>query len=231
MTVHSMSRPPLQTVAEQVAGLLRSELLAGVFPPGECLREEALAERFGVSRHPVRQVLRQLEQEGLLVAKRHCGMRVAGPPGDHVRPLLTPLRAQIECYALGLALPTLQAGNFASFEPILAGLKFACEQQDPAAILDRDFEFHRHILEVADLHDVIPVWLSIITRMRAFHAEANKSVTDPLGIHYVHAALVEAFQAGPVDRARQALHEHLFNGPFNANAFRRFRARAGRRGR
>lgn len=225
MTVRAFPRPPLKTVAEQVAEQLRSELLAGVFQPGESLREEALAERFGVSRHPIRQVLRQLEQEGLLVARRNCGMRVAGPPEDHVRPLLTPLRAQVETYALRVAWPDLQAEKAASFAPILAGLKFACELQDAAAILDRDFEFHRHILEMADLHDVAPIWLSIITRMRSFHAEANKSVSDPLAIHFVHSELVDTFRTGPVEYAQQALQEHIFNGPFNANAFRRYRSR------
>lgn len=220
---------PVQNVSEQIAAKLRLELMTGGFRPGESLREEALAERFGVSRHPIRKVLQQLVQDGFLVAKRNCGVRVAEPPLEHVRELLSPLRAQIETYALRLAFDRLCAENFQGFEPILARLRFACEQGDAAAILDRDFEFHKYLLEAAQLQDVIPIWLSIASRLRDFHATANRMLEDLRVIHFVHQTLVETFRSEKLEQACAALAEHIVDGKFNLEAKARYQRKSGRR--
>ncbi|HUY93206.1 MAG TPA: GntR family transcriptional regulator [Pirellulales bacterium] len=214
---------PVQNVSEQIAAQLRLELMTGGFQPGESLREEALAERFGVSRHPIRKVLQQLVQDGFLVAKRNCGVRVAEPPGKHVCELLSPMRAQMETYALRLAFERLQAENFRGFDPILARLRFACEQGEAAAVWDRDFEFHKYLLEAAQLQDVIPIWLSITSRLRDFHATAIGRLDDLMSAHFVHLALVETFRSGDLETACTALAEHVVNGQFNADAQRRFK--------
>lgn len=213
----------LRGLREQIVTQLRSELLSGRLAPGEPMREESLAERFGVSRVPIRQVLHELVQEGLLVAKRNCGVRVADVPQSHVCELLSPLRAQIEIYALRLAYERLKSDDFASFDPILARLRFACEQQDGAAILDQGFEFHRHLLESAELQEVTPIWQSVICRMRDFHSAGNKSLDDLLYVHFVHEALIETFRVKGVEAGVVALTEHLFNGKFNKDMLTRFR--------
>ncbi len=64
-----------RTVADQISDRLRSELLAGTYPIGRPLREQELAEHFGVSRHPIRKALQKLTLEGLLSARpnpRRC---------------------------------------------------------------------------------------------------------------------------------------------------------------
>lgn len=220
---------PVQNISEQIAAQLRLELMTGGVRPGESLREEALAERFGVSRHPIRKVLQQLVQDGFLVAKRNCGVRVAEPPAEHVRELLSPLRAQIECYALRLGFDRLRAENFRGFEPILARLRFACEQRDAAAILDRDFEFHKYLLEAAQLQDVIAIWLSIGSRLRDFHATVNQKFDDLLVVHFVHRALLDVFRRGDVDESATALAEHIVDGKFNLETKRRFKRLNGKR--
>ena len=224
LRVHDMSAVTvLRGLREQIVTELRSELLSGRLAPGEPMREESLAERFGVSRVPIRQVLHELVHEGLLVAKRNCGVRVADVPKSQVCELLSPLRAQIEIYALRLAYERLKSDDFASFDPILARLRFACEQQDGPAILDLDFEFHRHLLESAELQDVIPIWQSVICRMRDFHSAGNKSLEDLLYVHFVHEALIETFRAKGIEAGVVALTEHLFNGKFNKDMLTRFR--------
>ncbi|HWB09079.1 MAG TPA: GntR family transcriptional regulator [Pirellulales bacterium] len=223
------STAPLQNVSEQIAAQLRLELMTGGFRPGESLREEALAERFGVSRHPIRKVLQQLVQDGFLVAKRNCGVRVAHPPGKHVCELLSPMRAQMETYALRLAFERLRAEDFQGFEPILARLRFACEQGDAAAVWDRDFEFHKYLLEAADLQDVIPIWLSITGRLRDFHATAIGMLDDLLSVHFVHQVLIETFRSGDLEQASAALAEHVVNGTFNVEAKQRFKRKGARR--
>ena len=65
-----------QPASATIASTLRSEILAGVIAPGVRLRQDGLAARFGTSRIPVREALRQLETEALVVSDGHRGARV-----------------------------------------------------------------------------------------------------------------------------------------------------------
>ena len=85
-----------RTLQEQIAHHLRHDLLTGRFEPGAPLRETEIAERFGISRGPIRDALRELAQSGLVVFEPNQGIRVAERIDTRVRPFLLELRADIE---------------------------------------------------------------------------------------------------------------------------------------
>ena len=64
--------PVYRTIREQVANEIRADVLSGRLSAGTDLREQTLAEKYGVSRGPIRDALLQLTQEGLLEAKPNC---------------------------------------------------------------------------------------------------------------------------------------------------------------
>ena len=64
----------IRSVREQITDRLRDDILSGRLAEGERLQEAKLAERFGVSRGPIREVLAQLTHEGLVEAKPNCGV-------------------------------------------------------------------------------------------------------------------------------------------------------------
>src|SRR5438128_11150342 len=90
----------IRTVREQITDRLRDDILSGRLAEGERLHEAKLAERFGVSRGPIREVLAQLTHEGLLEAKPNCGVKVAPSDCDSVRDLIVPIRRVIDTSAL-----------------------------------------------------------------------------------------------------------------------------------
>ncbi|WP_103500669.1 MULTISPECIES: GntR family transcriptional regulator [Streptomyces] len=85
--------------AQSVCAAIRDDIVAGVLPRGARLAEEQLAQRYGVSRVPVREALRTLESEGFVVSRRHAGACVARPDDREaadlldIRSLLEPLGA------------------------------------------------------------------------------------------------------------------------------------------
>jgi DNA-binding GntR family transcriptional regulator len=81
--------------AHTVCTAIRDDIVAGVLPPGSRLAEEQLAQRYGVSRVPVREALRTLESEGFVVSRRHAGACVA-QPGDREAADLLDIRALLE---------------------------------------------------------------------------------------------------------------------------------------
>ncbi|MGW7291659.1 GntR family transcriptional regulator [Streptomyces xiamenensis] len=81
--------------AHTVCTAIRDDIVNGVLPPGSRLAEEQLAQRYGVSRVPVREALRTLESEGFVVSKRHAGACVA-QPGEREAADLLDIRALVE---------------------------------------------------------------------------------------------------------------------------------------
>jgi DNA-binding GntR family transcriptional regulator len=208
---------PVHSVFDQIVSRLRGELLGGLYQPGSPIREEGLAERFGVSRMPVRNALQALVHEGLLVAKRNCGVTVAAPPDATVNNLLTPLRVQIETYALRQCLPRMAAPHLDSLHAIVEVMTQACRRKDDAGVIDADFAFHQTLLTAAGLDDIVPVWKGVVARMRDFHVARNKRLADYRVIAKVHERLIHVFQEGDLTLAVDALTSHIENGTFNRN--------------
>lgn len=96
-----------RTTQDMVAGGLRGAILGGALTGGEPLRQEELAERFGVSRIPVREALRQLEGEGLVAFYPHRGAVVTSLSPLEVEEI-TEIRAALEPLALRRAIPLMR---------------------------------------------------------------------------------------------------------------------------
>lgn len=189
------------------------------------MREESLAERFGVSRMPIRNALQQLVHEGLLVAKQNCGVAVALPPGEVVTELLNPLRVQVETYALRRCLPMMTSEQFNRLRAIIDDMSIACGRKDDAAVIDSDFAFHQFLLTAAGLDDIVPVWKGVVARMRDFHIGRNRTQPDNGVIPFAHERLLDVFRAGDIDAAASALASHIENGDFNKQAILAWQAR------
>jgi len=93
----NLGETPLRhkTMAAAVAEALRNRILAGEFPPGAQLRQDALALEFGISRIPVREALLQLEASGLVKIMPHKGAMVSGLSLEEIEDVFQ-LRVQLE---------------------------------------------------------------------------------------------------------------------------------------
>jgi len=89
-----------RTIREQIADRIRTDVLSGRLLEGTSLREQTLARQYGVSRAPIRDALLQLTQEGLLVARPNCGVKVGAASSEEIQPLVVELRRKIEVFAL-----------------------------------------------------------------------------------------------------------------------------------
>jgi DNA-binding GntR family transcriptional regulator len=90
------------STVERLAGAIQAQVLSGAMPVGTRLRQEALAEQFGVSRTPVREALRQLQATGLVQLVPNRGAVVRGPSAREIREAYE-VRAELEGLAAELA--------------------------------------------------------------------------------------------------------------------------------
>jgi DNA-binding GntR family transcriptional regulator len=207
-----------KSISEQITDRLRQQILAGEFQPGCPLREGEIADRYQVSRHPVRKVLQQLTLEGLLVSKPNCGVSVAAETSEHVAELLTPMRVQLELYALRRISSDHFKDHLSDWGKMIRLMARAAEDKDEQAILSLDAEFHQRLLIAAGIEDFIPLWFAIYGRMRGHHRQSNRRLVDLSYVPFVHERLLQSFLTKDIESSSKDLQSHLENTDFNRKA-------------
>lgn len=128
-----------ESMTQSVARHLREGIYEGTFSPGMHIRQEALASELGISRIPVREALRQLESEGLVVIRPNSGARIAVLDFEEYSDIYK-IRERLEPLALAESIPKLNDEQRAEVELMAEELESLTH--NPAAFLDADRRFH-----------------------------------------------------------------------------------------
>lgn len=194
-----------RTISQQVIERLRTEILTGKTAPGEPLREEKLAKRFGVSRGPIREALSRLAHEGLLVSEPNVGVKVTNGPAAAVRPLIVQIRMMIETFAVSSFMDRITAEDIQRLEQVLDALQAACERGDVSALRQHDLVFHRTIIELANDEDLLAIWQPIVNRMMVNYSRLSGLMES----YAEHRAILEAIRARDLHAASKALEVNI----------------------
>jgi DNA-binding GntR family transcriptional regulator len=168
------------------------------------VREQPLAERFGVSRGSVRDALLQLSQEGVLVYSPNRGVRVSSPPSDAEFRLYAKLRKEIEGHCLNVCMDQLTEEDDRNLTNLLATLEDSCRRADLSTITETDLAMHRYWVSRAS-RELESVWLSITVRMLI----AYTLLEDYMQCYQEHAAIVEAIVRRDLKAAKRAVNENI----------------------
>ncbi|TEX50570.1 MAG: hypothetical protein B7C55_10080 [Actinomycetales bacterium mxb001] len=182
--LHGLSTPEL------VAQRIREALLDGTLRPGDRLIEADIAAELGVSRGPVREGIRLLGAEGLVVLRRNRGAVITSPTFEDVLEVYI-LRLSLGLLALNHAmqLDVASAPEFADVELLLARLRDPEVQEDPLLMMEADLHFQSALFDLCGL--------SRITAVLDQTARDIPVFVKVLGITYDdvdHAALIERHQ-------------------------------------
>lgn len=196
---------PLLTIRQQIADSLRSDIIAGVVQPGERIREEILAEKFGVSRGPIRDVLLQLNKEGLLSSKPNCGVTVNHQLQPELHSIMKALRLKLETDALKLLKGRLSEDDFKTLRGILENLYNALKAENFTEATEMDLAFHRYLVNKAGGEDLVNVWTSVALRMRIDY----QRIIHPKDSYDEHKAIVDSLESGNTKKAIEALKDNI----------------------
>lgn len=185
---------------------LRDEILTGALEPGTPLREVALAERFGVSRTPVREALSRLAGLGLLERQGRT-LCVAMPDPERILGTYN-VRIVLEGEAAAEAAANRQFGDLVRLEGLVRRDR-ELESPSDAERLTTNLEFHEAVWEAA--HN--PVLVDLLQRL-ALHLTHAPHSTLSVGSRWEesldeHAALVAAIDARDEERAREIASAHM----------------------
>ncbi len=164
-----------KTLRERVAEEIRNKILKQELTPGMRIIEQNLSEEFGISRGPIREALRQLEQEGLVEYVRNvgCSVREISIKDEYETYLL---RSAYEVAAVQSYHGSFEEEELQRMKKILDKMK-ALKKGELGDLLDYDYEFHCVIVEKSGLSRLISSWKAlnyasnVVGINRGFHCE------------------------------------------------------------
>jgi len=148
-----------RTIQHEIVDLIRDAALRGDIDLGQHLPEQELAEQMRVSRIPVREAMRQLEQEGLVMRIPNRGCFVADFSEQDVIEIFS-LRATLEMMAIELATPNITAQDIANLRAIIEAQRKAIEARDYNELTQLDLKFHEYICIKANHGRLLKMWRS-----------------------------------------------------------------------
>lgn len=169
MNVASVGKLRKQTFGARIADELRKAIFAGHLAPGSALVETALAEQFGVSRGPLREAIRQLIDEGLLVQVPFTGTHVTELSEQAVREIYS-LRTALETFAFQLAWNRRDAQFHKEMQRRQAALIEAIDEGDELECIRRELDLHSLVYETADHRLLLEIWNGLKGRLQLYWA-------------------------------------------------------------
>jgi DNA-binding GntR family transcriptional regulator len=215
-----------QSLQERTYHALRSALLHGEYLPGDRIYEATVARALGVSRNPVREAVRRLQQDGLLDVRPHYGIYVATIPVDEIEDVYR-IRGALEATAAALAAERMTGDEVRKLALILdeqkrAAAEAAARPRAPVSVVQAD-RFHHAIHVGARSPRLLTLLEQIYAQVTHFRnltlRVPGRAAVSAAGHESIYVA-IEARDAEAADRmmrahiddARQALERQVREG-------------------
>lgn len=204
------ARPPprVLTRADAIATALAEEIVGALLKPGMALDETQLAARFGVSRTPVREALRQLAPTGLVQVVPRRGAVVAVPDAAQLADMFF-VMAELEAMAAGICARAMTPAQRSGLEGQHATMAAMVRAGDVAAYRPANVAFH-HLL-YAGAHNAYLAEIATATRRRLapFRAAQLEAPDRLRRSHEEHGAIITMILRGDSAGAAAALRRHI----------------------
>jgi DNA-binding GntR family transcriptional regulator len=193
---------------ERVLDALRLAIVLGQYEDGERLIEDRIARELETSRGPVREALRELEHEGLVVSYPYRGAVVMGVSDEEVQEVLIPVRLTLERFSFMKALERMSDADFAELAKEVWQMSEAAREHDLLRSVEADIRFHEFVLSHSGQPHTTQVWGSIAPRIRAYFFRYGRTA-DLSRIAREHAELLNALQTRERAIVHEALEHHI----------------------
>jgi DNA-binding GntR family transcriptional regulator len=206
-TVRS-SVPGKVTLAEELRLQLADDIVSGALPPGAALDESDLARRFGVSRTPVREALRQLTTSGLVDSRAHRVAIVARPDIARLNSMFEAM-AELEALCAGLSAERMTAKDRHGLEALHEDLRVMIQGGDPQRYHEINEAFHNAIYSGSQNAYIAEMTLATRIRVQPFRRAQFRNLGRLANSHAEHDRVVEAILRGDRLGAATAMRDHI----------------------
>ncbi len=198
---------PLRDV---VFNTLRQAILRGEMEPGERLMEIQLSQKLGVSRTPIREAIRKLELEGLVIMIPRKGAEVAHITEKDMRDVLE-VRSTLEELAVTLACKNVTPDKIEALKAANKVFESAIISKDVVNIVDADVSFHDIIYAMTDNQRLIQIINNLREQMYRYRLEYVKDARTHSILISEHNDIIQKLQDRNVEDAKTVVRQHINN--------------------
>ncbi|MBO1271010.1 MULTISPECIES: GntR family transcriptional regulator [Shewanella] len=203
------------TLVEQVLVQIQTSIIKGELPAGSKINEQALAEKYGISRGPTREALQLLERQRLVVRVPHIGARVAALTVEELNDLYE-LRSTLEVMACELAAKRITEEQLNNLWQLLESQEAALNDGDSYFQQEGDVDFHYQIIRASGnrhLQETLIGGLYHLLRMYRYQCTNNSR--RPVRAIAEHRRIVEAIAQRDAELAGLLMRRHIEQGRQN----------------
>jgi DNA-binding GntR family transcriptional regulator len=195
------------TRASAAGDALREAILEAKLPPGAPIIQAEVARQLGISRAPLREALRELEEEGLVVNIPFRGTFVSTIDRRSLDELCS-FRNLIERFAVQRVIERASDDDLARLREIVERMQAHADQGDIDAVDRDDVSFHTTVCELADHNLLFQVWKTYAPQIQRAMALRNKVNSDAHRIVALHRPILEAILRRDAAAAQACYAEH-----------------------
>jgi DNA-binding GntR family transcriptional regulator len=196
-------------IPDEASDVIRGAIAAGELEPGERLIEMDLAAKLGISRATLREALRNLTAEGLLVTKPHHGTFVVELTETDVAEIYS-LREALETLAVELLVDRATEADLDVLRDIGQRMRKAVEDRDQKEIVDLDMEFHETLCKLSGHSRLHQTWSRMAGQLLTFFATADPLYDDDEFVDR-HLGMINSIASGDRAEAVASIREHISN--------------------
>lgn len=189
---------------------LRTAILEGNLKPGQRVMEVQLAEKLGVSRTPVREAIRKLELEGLLVMIPRKGAYVADVSIKDVLNVLE-VRASLEGLAASLAAERITEEEVETLKEKAEEFEQMNRENDREGMIQKDTEFHSILLSASRNNKLLSIVEGLSDQVQRFRVVYFTEYADAKNIMEEHRQILKAISERDGEAAEKLAEEHIEN--------------------
>jgi DNA-binding GntR family transcriptional regulator len=197
-----------RTLAEELRAALADDIVRGLIAPGAGLEETELARRFGVSRTPVREAVRQLAASGLVELRAHRGAVVARPSDERLLGMFEAM-AELEALCAGFAAGRMTPAERGELEAVHEDLRVLVHGGDPQPYHEANEAFHGAIYAGAHNGYLAEMTHATRARVQPFRRAQFRNLGRLAKSHLEHDRVVRAILRGDRAVAAEAMRRHI----------------------
>ncbi|MGA7530566.1 MAG: GntR family transcriptional regulator [Pseudolabrys sp.] len=197
-----------KTRAEELRLQLADEIVRGALVPGTALDEITLADRFHVSRTPVREAIRLLAASGLVEVRAHRAAVVARPSANQLADMFESM-AELEALCAGFAAERMTRAERRTLEDIHDELRVMIQSGDPQRYHEVNEAFHNSIYAGGHNTYLAEITLSTRARVQPFRRAQFRNLGRLAKSHIEHDRVVQAILRGEQSIAGSAMYAHI----------------------
>jgi DNA-binding GntR family transcriptional regulator len=191
-----------KSIENEIISRLRSAIVSGQFLPGVHLNESEIAKQMEVSRIPIREAIKKLEQEGLVVRQPNKGVYVISFTEQDVRETFS-LRARLESMAFEWAIPNIANEDIAQLRALVKEQETAIAERRYDELARLDMRFHELICLKAEHSRLLKIWYELHAQGQMLLNLRFRLMADytPKTVAEDHLKILDAIEHRDIDSA------------------------------